>query len=144
MGKRIIIIILVVVVIGLGVVLLGKKNTPSPAPAAAPVLGTWVWMSTDASDGSTITPKQASAFTVTFTDDGRVSGTTDCNNFTGSYTQPALGEIAFGALASTKKFCADSQESVFTGALAKANAYAVSFTALDLSFDAGTMHFIKQ
>lgn len=119
---------------------------PSRGPAPAPVLGTWVWERTTMNDGTIITPEQADAFTVTFTEDGRVSGTTDCNSFSGTYTQPAPGEIAFGPLASTKMYCEGSQEAEFTGKLQDVSGYSVSFSELTLNikFDSGDMHFSKQ
>lgn len=119
---------------------------PSTGPAAAPVLGTWVWERTVMNNDTTVTPKNASAFTVTFTDDGRVSGTTDCNSFSGSYAQPAGGEITFSQFASTMKYCEGSQEAEFVNAIMNSDRYKVSFDSLTLNIklDGGDVYFKKQ
>lgn len=119
---------------------------PSRGPAPAPVLGTWIWERTTMNDGAVITPNKTDAFTITFTEDGRVSGTTDCNNFSGSYTQPAPEQITFSPLASTKMFCEGSQETEFTSKLQDVIGYVVSFTELSLNikYDSGDMQFRKQ
>jgi heat shock protein HslJ len=106
------------------------------------LLETWVWQRTDAAGGM-VTPKKADAFTITFGADGRVSGTTDCNGFMGSYTAKE-GTMTFSPLASTLKFCDGSQENVFTGALAKVNAYSFDESGnlvLALADNGGTMQF---
>ncbi|MDP1624994.1 MAG: META domain-containing protein [bacterium] len=106
---------------------------------------TWVWTGTFMNDGSSsITPRQANAFTVTFTEDGSVSGTTDCNSFMGAYSVNVGGAISFGPLGMTKMFCQGSQESAFVGAIAQASS--TNFTdagdlVLNLAMDSGNMTF---
>ena len=45
-----------------------------------------------------------SHITIAFGGDGRISGSTGCNNFSGSYTQNATG-LKIGALATTRRAC---------------------------------------
>lgn len=83
---------------------------------------TWVWNKTYNSTGpnmdvdDAISPKKEGAFTLQFTSDGKVSGTTDCNNFGGEYKLDS-GEIWFGNFAMTEMFCPDSQEAEFISML---------------------------
>lgn len=79
--------------------------------ASSGIVGTWKWRMTQKGN-ETLTPKTVDAFTLTFNADGSVSGTTDCNNFAGSYTLTD-NTIQFSALGMTKKFCEGSQESEF-------------------------------
>jgi heat shock protein HslJ len=89
----------------------------------------WVWNKTYIGSGpdldlnNSIKPKKIDAFTIQFTKDGQVSGTTDCNNFNGTY-ELKEGEISFGPFATTKKFCADSQEAEFL-AMLKEGVYSI-------------------
>lgn len=78
----------------------------------------WRWVQTLLSDGTRIEPRKPEAFTITFSEDGRVSGTTDCNGFAGAYTLQE-NQISFGPLASTKMYCEGSQETDFTSRLAE-------------------------
>ncbi len=72
---------------------------------------TWVWESAT-QDGETIQPKKPDAFSLTFTADGTVQGTTDCNGFGGDYKN-SDDEITLGALRMTLMFCENSEESLF-------------------------------
>lgn len=68
--------------------------------------------------------------------DGRITGTTGCNRYTGSYTLGEDGAIDFGPLASTMMACAEpqmQQEMAFGKALEVAVRYTVSVGALILS-----------
>lgn len=73
--------------------------------------GTYVWIET-VKENRTIVPKAPGVFSVTFAD-GAMSGTTDCNGFSGSYTEEN-GALSVGALAMTKMFCEGSQEMEYT------------------------------
>ena len=73
--------------------------------------GTYVWVETVKGD-RTITPKSPGVFSVTFSD-GTISGTTDCNGFSGTYTI-SENTLSIGALAMTKMFCEGSQEMEYT------------------------------
>lgn len=103
----------------------GKLPPGSAAPGDASALknNVWVWQKTVMTDGSMVTPKLADKFTVTFTGDDKISGTTDCNGFFGTYTPASDGIITFGSLASTMMYCEGSQESVFMGEVEKTSRY---------------------
>jgi heat shock protein HslJ len=103
---------------------------------------TWVWVRA-VDRGNEVVPRQADAFTLTFAG-GTFSATTDCNRLRGGYTTQG-GELTFAeAMAATRMFCADSQESVFTELLRRTASY--SFTSrgelvLQLADDGGSATF---
>lgn len=104
---------------------------------------TWVWISALYNDGKKVEPKKQGKFTVTFSIDGKVSGTTDCNSFGGSYTVTE-NRISFGDMFSTKMYCESSQEGDFMNLLRDATSF--HFTSrgeliLDLKFDSGSVTF---
>lgn len=113
--------------------------------ADATLTGRWTWERLVKNDGSEVFPRKDSAFTITFGADRRVSGTTDCNGFSGSYEHPGEGSVAFGALASTKMFCEGSQEAEFTGILSGVGSYVISEDGSELTLMAeeGNMYFKK-
>lgn len=83
---------------------------------------------------------------MTLTTDGKVAGTTDCNNFFGSYTLASDFFVSFGSLASTKMCCDGSQDAVFTIELQKVSGIRVDMSgnlALILS-DVSAMSFVKK
>lgn len=86
---------------------------------------TWTWVRA-MDGGNEIVPRRADAFTLTFRADGTFSATTDCNRVMGGYEVEGAN-LAFGAMAATKMFCADAQESVFSELLGRVRSYA--FTA---------------
>ena len=97
----------------------------------------WVWEDS----------KKADAFTLTFDPNGHVSGTTDCNNFTGSYSVVDDGGLSFSQLASTRMFCMDSQEEEFTSALLDVDHYSFDDSdnlVLSLKADSGELRFKKK
>jgi heat shock protein HslJ len=73
--------------------------------------GTYVWIET-VKENRTIVPKAPGVFSITFTD-GTVNGTTDCNGFSGSYSEEN-GVLSIGSLGMTKMFCEGSQEMEYT------------------------------
>jgi heat shock protein HslJ len=104
---------------------------------------TWSWIRTVHADGREIVPRQAGKFTVTFSGDGSFTATTDCNRMMGGYTAGG-GAISFGVIASTRMFCADSQESDFASFLENARRY--EFTSrgelvIALENDSGSVVF---
>lgn len=74
---------------------------------------TWKWQETTAEDGAVFKPNSEDVFTLTFTTDGKVKGTTDCNSFNGLYHIDYAGALTFNSLGMTRMFCADSQELEF-------------------------------
>ena len=79
----------------------------------------WTWTQIRFADEPSVTPNRTDAFSLTFTADGSVSGTTDCNNFSGTYSLEG-GALSFGSLMSTLMFCEGSQETEYTSSLAHA------------------------
>ena len=83
---------------------------------------TWNWISALYNDDTTLAPKKADTFTLTFDSDDTFSATTDCNQMSGSYT--VIGsKISFSSIASTLKYCEGSQESDFSKLLENASSY---------------------
>lgn len=103
----------------------------------------WTWTSALYSDGRQIEPRQPDIFTLSFTEDGRFSATTDCNQISGGYE--AVGQsISFEKIATTRMFCEGSQEAEFIALLGNIQLY--RFTSrgeliFDLKFDSGTAVF---
>jgi|GEM_PF-1605074 len=118
-------------------------STPPAAPAAIQSK-TWIWQKTIMNEDTVITPKKAGAFTLTLGTDGKATGKTDCNSFFASYKIGSDGVITFSGIGSTLMFCEGSQESVFTGQIAKANQYMVDASGnlvLMLPYDSGSILF---
>lgn len=68
--------------------------------------------------------------------EGRVTGFSGCNNFTGTYTlDAASARISFGPLAMTRKFCATGMdvERAFSEVLGEADNYSLSGDNLTLN-----------
>lgn len=86
---------------------------------------TWLLQSIVNEEGETVVPPRVEIFTITFGTDGRLSGTTDCNNFGGGYTFKD-GVLTLGAVAQTLMFCEGSQEQEFIATL-KTGSVGVSF-----------------
>jgi heat shock protein HslJ len=82
----------------------------------------WVWVRATYADGREVVPRQAERFTLTFVADGTFAATTDCNTMRGSYSATA-DALTFGAVAMTRMFCADSQESDFAAILEGTRAF---------------------
>jgi heat shock protein HslJ len=119
----------------LGGLLGGKK-------ASNPLAGTsWQWEKVSAADGKTTASKNPSKFLLAFSGDGKMSSSTDCNRLTGSYTVDG-SKLSIGPLAGTKMACGESQESLYSGALAAAASFAISGDTLTITLrDGGTMTF---
>jgi len=82
----------------------------------------WVWQQTQFADGTIMVPNKAHAFVVTFTTDGAVSGTTDCNDWGSTYT--TAGEtIRLASIVSTLKFCEYSEESPYFSQIGGADTF---------------------
>lgn len=106
-------------------------------------MNTWNWISALYNDGKKVEPKKPGKFTITFSTDGKVSGTTDCNSFGGNYTVTD-NKISFGDMFSTKMYCEGSQESDFMNLLGDTASF--RFTSrgeliLGLKFDSGSVTF---
>ena len=104
----------------------------------------WTWINTVFNNDTAKAPKQAGDFTLSFTKEGQVSGTTDCNSFHGTVTVEKH-KIHFGEnMATTRKFCEGSQEMEFIGMLQNVSSF--FFTSrgqliMELKYDSGSMIF---
>lgn len=105
----------------------GTGTTPEASTDDGPKLAgsTWLLQSIVNEEGETVVPPRVEIFTITFGTDGRLSGTTDCNNFGGGYTFKD-GVLTLGAVAQTLMFCEGSQEQEFIATL-KTGSVGVSF-----------------
>ncbi len=119
-------------------------GSTAPGSAEAIIGSTWMWQKTVMKDATVVTPQKASAFTISLSADNTITGKTDCNGFTGTYTIGSDGVISVGPLASTKMFCEGSQETVFTGMISKVRGYIVDTKSLTLNTEVGVMMFEKQ
>lgn len=104
---------------------------------------TWDWIKVLYNDGREIVPRQSKKFTLTFSNNGKFSATTDCNSMSGDYTA-TKDSILFGAVAATQMYCEGSQEADFTALFQSAQKY--HFTSkgeliIDLKFDSGSAVF---
>jgi heat shock protein HslJ len=85
--------------------------TPVPPAAPAPsntITNTvWQWANvTNQTTRETTEVPSPQDYTITFRDDGTLSGQADCNNFTGTYSQDAGFSITLGAM--TMAACGDA------------------------------------
>lgn len=122
-----------------------EKELATTQSIAGVTGNTWTWSQTMMSTGSTTIPTDQAAFTLTFTAAGQLTGTTDCNNFSGVYMLDGP-IITIGSLTSTKKACADSQELDFTSIITGTTAIVFTETGdmtLLLPADAGAVIFTK-
>lgn len=163
MNKKLLLITTVTaLIIVAGLFLYTSPTALAPAPATAPETDesngnplptdtgaksltgrVWVWQDALLPDGSTLAPRQAGAFTLTFADDGSFTATTDCNRFFGSYTA-GDDQLTFASIGSTKMYCEASQETIFANLLRDTNHH--HFTdqgqlVLNLAFDSGSATF---
>jgi len=127
---------------------INKNQSESPA-LNAPALssGTWVWEKTVMNDDTIITPNQPGRFTLTFSENGTVSGATDCNGFGGEFTTDENNILIFGDFFHTEMFCEGSQEEAFREAVLNSDRYLFNDAGhliLNLKFDSGAIHFIHQ
>lgn len=82
----------------------------------------WEWVES-VDQGEYVLPKKKGVFTLTFTDDGRVSVETDCNSMGGTYTAKGSA-LTFGQMMSTLMYCEGSQEAGFGAMLGEVKSYA--------------------
>lgn len=117
------------------------EGTPKSAALAG---GTWRWTGTQMNDETVITPTVADAFQLTFGDDGTVGTTTDCNTFSGSFTEGDRGALTITLPISTLKGCPeDAQEQKYIQDLTSIQSYLTQDgnLYLQLPMDSGTMSF---
>lgn len=105
---------------------LGMATSSGVMPANEGLNGIWIWQKTILNDGTIISPKKVGDFTLNLTEDKRVSGETDCNNFFGSYSFDSVGNLSFGPLATTMMYCDGSEEKIFTDFINKSKKYEIN------------------
>lgn len=101
------------------------------------------WNATSIYTGNAIESTVASsALTLEFAD-GRASGNTGCNTFSGDFTTAGADRIKIGPLATTRRACIDpavsTQEQQYTAALELAETYQVTGDQLTLFRPGGTI-----
>jgi heat shock protein HslJ len=101
-------------------------------------LGDTAWQVTGYNNGrqAVVSVLTGSRLGMTFADDGRLSGSAGCNDFKATYTA-AGRDIQIGAVASTRKFCAQpeelmQQEAAFLQALQRASVASIEGELLAL------------
>lgn len=123
---------LIGIVLIIALILLVKNDTPvrpgegeneATADMSLLTANDWVWQQTFFNDGSVMKPNKVNAFTIHFGVDGMVSGTTDCNSWSSSYTIGADWTIQFASLISTLMFCTDSQETPYLSGIEGADMF---------------------
>ncbi len=127
--------------LALGVLLLSSCSTESTPTDAVSVVGNWELVSFNLNDGTTVPVDDPSAFTATFTAEGRLNVKADCNQCNTSYEVD--GEtLTTGPLACTRAFCGDdSLSDEYIAALDSATSFANSGSDLLISYDGGVLRF---
>jgi heat shock protein HslJ len=78
-----------------------------PAPTNTITGIVWQWMTlTEKSTGNTTAVPNPESYMITFNPDGTLSGTADCNNFSGTYSQGSRWTITLDA--TTMDFCGEA------------------------------------
>lgn len=104
----------------------------------------WQWENTQMNDGTTITAKVPSRYTIKFLPDNTYQVQADCNRGSGTYTVEAGNTLVLGPMAMTLMACVDeSQDQAFVQGLNNVNAYLTrdGKLFLTLKYDSGTMQF---
>lgn len=103
-----------------------KLPSGAPLPAtAAQLAGTWVWQGATVGGQDILLPSEPGAFTLSFSESGQITGTTDCNQYGAASQLGSDGVISVSSLYSTKMFCEGAQEGEYTGMLARATRQAL-------------------
>ena len=97
---------------------------PKPAAALKGLLGGLLGKKLSGSSlaGTSWRWANSAQFVLTFSNDGTVSSTSDCNTFSGTYTADG-SKLGIGRLASTRKSCQGSQDGPFSASLQDAASY---------------------
>ena len=87
--------------------LAGCTSAAEPTPTDTIQGIIWQWTSlTNRTTEETTTVANPENYTITFNEDGTLSGRADCNNFTGTYSQENGFTITLGAI--TMAFCGEA------------------------------------
>ena len=113
-------------------------------PEIEALTGVWTWQETVMNNDEVTIPANPADFTLTFGSEG-VYGTTDCNNFNGTYSADSIARsMGFGPFAMTRMACEDSQEMEFTSDLGEITNYMITDEGqlvLLFRYDSGSMIF---
>ncbi len=117
-----------------------REAVPSKMTLA---MKSWGWVKTMYNNDTTVTPKVANKFAITFKTNKTFSASTDCNGVGGEYAVSG-SKISLTKMISTMMYCDGSQEQDFTKMLSEVQSF--SFTSkgeliLMLSYDSGSMVF---
>jgi heat shock protein HslJ len=114
--------------------------TPVPTPLTDPLLlGTWNLKAMNVRGGTALT-FPSTQVTITFYDQGSLSGYGGCNNYNAGYT--FTGQVLYSGkgivinpIISTQKYCADSSdtEATYLQILQKTNSYVVNGDTLTIT-----------
>lgn len=128
----------------------GQTQIPNELPPAsgaatipsALVDTAWVWQVTNGPVTPTFNGSPAGRFVVTFSQEGAMHSTTDCNSLGGSYTI-SDSSLQFGEMRSTLMYCEGSQEQTYASQLGQVESYKIegSTLYLYLANDRGVMVF---
>lgn len=126
----------IVVVMAMGACTVTDPATPINLAGTA-------WQATRLSDGSAVA--DPARLTVAFDAEGRAAIRADCNRGSGAWRSPAPGQLAFGAVATTRMAClGPSQGDRFLADLAATRLYRIEDGRLVLEADAGTGPLVLQ
>jgi heat shock protein HslJ len=114
----------------------GTVAVLAPAERPTGLAGSWTVTSYNNGAGGAVSVIEGTELTVVFGEDGTVSGSSGCNTYTGGYVVEG-DTVSIGALASTRKACADpegvmDQETQFLAALQSAATWSQGAGTVDL------------
>ena len=108
-----------------------------------PLTGTaWTMTAVNNGQGGVVSAVSGADVTLTLADDGTASGSSGCNQYSGTYTTNGAS-LSFGPLSSTQKACADpdlnAQEAAYFAALGTVASYRLEGIRLDLITSDGSV-----
>ena len=104
---------------------------PEPAPAEQPVAHeladtSWQLVQIKSMDDTTLTPSDASKYTLTITADNSMKLVGDCNRGAGAWKSESAGQLEFGPIATTRAMCSpESISSQYVAQFAQVRSYQV-------------------
>ena len=103
----------------------------------------WRWMRLVMNNGETVISSQPEEYIIIFSDNGILSGKTDCNSIS-AQVKIKGDKLIFGPFISTRKYCENSQEDLFMNSLNEVESYTISddnLLILKLKSDGGSIIF---
>ena len=122
----------------------GEPALIMKAEIPATLIGTnWVARNYNNGKQAVVSILAGSTLTAQFSADGKITGSSGCNNYTAGYTLDGK-RISIGPAAGTRKMCAKpegvmEQESLYLTALPTAASYRIEGDLLELRTDAGSL-----